>query len=76
MLRGMTTIGIESPHGNADAAAATKKAIEILRQADIKARRRVRSLMMKGLIQVPDADAERALNLLAAANIRASIRPS
>jgi len=73
---GMTTIEIERPRGNADVAAATKKAIEILRQAGIKARRRVRSLMMKGLIQVPDADAERALNLLVAASIRASIRPS
>jgi hypothetical protein len=29
----MTTIEIEPPHGSADVAATTKKAIEILRQA-------------------------------------------
>jgi hypothetical protein len=35
--------------------------------------RRVRSLEIKGVIRVPDADAERALKLLAAANIRTSV---
>lgn len=73
---GMTTIEIEPPRGSADVAATTKKAIEILRQADIKARRRVRSLEIKGLIRVPDADVERVLILLAAANIRVSVRPA
>jgi hypothetical protein len=75
-FEGMTTIEIEPPHGSADVAATTKKAIEILRQAGIEARRRVRSLEIKGLIRVADADAERTLNLLAAANIRVFIRPS
>jgi muramoyltetrapeptide carboxypeptidase LdcA involved in peptidoglycan recycling len=72
----MTTIEIECASGSADISAATKKAIEVLRQAGIKTRQRSRSLEKKGLVQVPDADAERALNLLAAANIRASVRPS
>jgi hypothetical protein len=72
----MTTIEIECASGSADFSAATKKATEVLRQSGIETRQRSRSLEKKGLAQVPDADAERALNLLAAANIRASVRPS
>ncbi len=73
---GMTTIEIELRRRDADVAAEVQRALEVLRRARIRARRRVRSLEMKGLIQVPDADAERAVSLLLAANIRVAIRPS
>ena len=73
---GMTTIEIELKRRDADVAAEVQRALEVLRRARIRARRRVRSLEMKGLIQVPDADAERAVSLLLAANIRVAIRPS
>ncbi len=73
---GMTTIEIEPQRRDADVASEVQMALEVLRQASIKARRRTKSLEMKGLIQVPDADADRAVNLLLAANIRAAIRPS
>jgi hypothetical protein len=66
---GMTTIEIESPRDDADLGARVQKSLEVLRQAN-------RSLEIKGLVQVLDADAERAVNVLLAANIRASIRPS
>ena len=72
----MTTIEIGPKRRDADVAAEVQRALEVLRRARIKARRRVRSLEMKGLIQVPDADAERAVNLLLAANVRVAIRPS
>jgi len=72
----MTTIEIEPQRRDADVAAELQRALVALRKARIKARRRVRSLEMMGLIQVPDADAERAVSLLLAANIRAAIRPS
>jgi hypothetical protein len=72
----MTSIEVELAPGSADVFAATQKAIAILGEAGITARRRVRSLQVKGLIQVMDADTERALDLLLGANIRASIRPS
>jgi hypothetical protein len=68
----MAMIEIESPRGDVG----VQTALGVLRQANIKARRRTRSLKISGLVQVPDADAERAVNLLIAANIRASIRPS
>ncbi len=73
---GMTTIEIEPQRRDADVAAELQRALVALRKARIKPRRRVRSLEMMGLIQVPDADAERAVSLLLAANIRAAIRPS
>jgi hypothetical protein len=53
-----------------------RSALEVLRGAQIKARQRSRSLQLKGLINVADDDAERALALLVASNIRASIRPN
>jgi len=72
----MTTIEIEPQGRDANIADEVQRALEVLRGAHITARRRVRSLEMRGLIQVPDADAERAVSLLLAANIRAAIRPS
>jgi hypothetical protein len=72
----MAIIEIEPLGDDADVAPETKRAIEVLRQAKIKARRRTRSLERQGLIQVADADAERALDVLLAANIRAAVRPS
>jgi hypothetical protein len=72
----MTTIEIEPQHRGTDVAAEIQKALGILRKARIKARRRVRSLEMMGLIQVPDAEAERAVTLLLASNMRVAIRPS
>jgi len=69
---GMATIEIESPRGDVG----VRRALEVLRQANIQTRRRRRSLEIKGLVQVPDADAERAVNALLAANVLASIRPS
>jgi hypothetical protein len=72
----MTTIEIEPHRRDADVVAEVQRALEVLRHARIRARRRVRSLEMKGLVQVPDADADRAVSLLLAANIRAAIRPS
>ena len=72
----MTTIEIEPQRRDADLAAEVQIALEVLRGAHIKARRRVRSLEMMGLIQVLDADAERAVTLLLAANLRVAIRPS
>jgi hypothetical protein len=73
---GMTTIEIEPRRRDADVAGEVQRALEVLRQVGIRARRRVRPLEMKGLIQVPDADAEHAVTFLLAANIRAAIRPS
>ena len=70
----MVTIEIE-PQGG-DLVREVKRAIEILRQAGVAARRRSRSLEHKGLIQVADADAERALGLLSGSNFRAATRPS
>jgi hypothetical protein len=72
----MTTIEIEPLHRGADVTTDVQRALAVLRKAGIKVRRRVRSLEMMGLIQVPDADAGRAISLLVAANIRAAIRPS
>jgi hypothetical protein len=73
---GMTTIEIEPERRDADVAGEVQRALEVLRRACIKARRRVRLLEMKGLIQVVDADAERAVNQLLGGNFRAAIRPS
>jgi capsule polysaccharide export protein KpsE/RkpR len=73
---GMMTIEIEPQRRGADIATEVQRALGVLRKARIEARRRVRSLEMMGLIQVPDAAAERAVSLLVAANIRATIRPS
>jgi hypothetical protein len=72
----MTTIEIEPHRRDAEVVAEVQRALEVLRQGGIRARPRVRSLEMKGLIQVPDADAERAVGLLLAANMHAAIRPS
>jgi hypothetical protein len=72
----MTIIEIEPQRRDADITAVVQAALAVLRQASIKARRRVRSPEMKGLIQVPDADAERAVDLLLAANMQAAIRPA
>ena len=47
-----------------------------IQHAGIRARPRVRSLEMKGLIRVLDVDAERAIDLLRAAYMRVAIRPS
>jgi hypothetical protein len=71
---GLTTVEIDPQRS--DVAAEVQRALEVLRRADIRARPRVRSLEMKGLIQVADPDAERAVNLLRAANMRAAVRPS
>ena len=76
MVAGMTSIEVELRRGGADVFAATEKAIAILSEAGITARRRVRPLQIKGLIQVMDADTARALDLLLGANMRASLRPS
>jgi hypothetical protein len=72
----MTTIEIEPHRRDADVVAEVQRSLEVLRQAGIRARRRVRSLQMKGLIQVPDVDAERTIKLLRAVDLRAAIRPS
>jgi hypothetical protein len=72
----MAMIEIEPPREDADVAGLVRKALEVLRQANIGARRRSRSLKTSGLVQVPDEDAEQAINVLLAAIIRASIRPS
>ena len=72
----MAIIEIEPQRRDEDVATEMQRALGVLRKARIKARRRVRSLEMMGLIQVPDADSERAVALLLAANIRAAIRPS
>ena len=73
---GMTTIEIDSRRRDMDVAAEVQRALEVLQQAGIRARPRVRSLEIKGLIQVPDADAERAVDLLRARYMRVAIRPS
>jgi hypothetical protein len=73
---GMTTIEIESRRRDMDVAAEVQRALEVLQQASIWARPRVRPLEIKGLIQVPDADAERAVDLLRARYMRVAIRPS
>ena len=76
LFQRMTTIEIEPQRRDADFTAEVQRALEVLRGAHIRARRRVRSLEMVGLIQVPDADAERAVSLLLAVNMRVAIRPS
>ena len=67
----MVTIVIE-PRGNE---IWLRAAFEILRDAGITARKRSRS-MSRSFVQVNDEDSERAMTLLAASNIRASIRPA
>ncbi len=72
----MPTIEIDPRRRDMDVAAEVQRALEVLQQAGIRARPRVRSLEIKGLIQVPDADAERAVDLLRAGYMRVAIRPS
>jgi hypothetical protein len=73
---GMTAIEIDPRRRDMDVAAEVQRALEVLQQAGMRARPRVRSLEIKGLIQVPDADAERAVDLLRARYMRVAIRPS
>ena len=73
---GMTTIEIASRRRYMDVVAEVQRALEVLQHAGIRARPRVRSLEMKGLIKVLDVDAERAVDLLRAAYMRVAIRPS
>ena len=73
---GMTTVEIEPRRRDMDVAAEVQRALEVLQHAGIRARARVRSLEIKGLIQVLDADAERAVDLLRARYMRVAIRPS
>jgi hypothetical protein len=73
---GMTTIEIAPRHRYMDVGAEVQRALEVLQRAGIRARPRVRSLEMKGLIRVLDVDAERAVDLLRAAYMRVAIRPS
>jgi hypothetical protein len=73
---GMTTIEIDPRRRDMDVAAEVQRVLEVLQQAGIRARPRVRSLEIKGLIQVSDADAERAVDLLRARYMRVAIRPS
>ena len=75
-LAGMTTIEIDPRRRDMDIAAEVQRALEVLQHVGIRARPRVRSLEIKGLIQVPDADAERAVDLLRARYMRVAIRPS
>jgi hypothetical protein len=69
----MAIIVIEPPKG--DTGEEFRRALEALKKEGISARRRHRSLQSTALIQVPDSDAERAVSILGAAKIRASIRP-
>jgi hypothetical protein len=73
---GMTTIEVDPAVRGADVTSQAQTALKVLHQAGVRARRRVRSLATKALIQVADADAERAVQLLVAAQMRAAIRPS
>jgi hypothetical protein len=73
---GMTTIEVDQTVRGADVMSQAQSALKVLHQAGVRARRRVRSLATKALIQVADADAERAVQLLVAAQMRAAIRPS
>jgi hypothetical protein len=73
---GMTTIEIAPRRRYMDVAAEVQRALEVLQHAGIRARPRVRSLEMTGLIKVLDVDAKRAVDLLRAAYMRAAIRPS
>ena len=73
---GMTTIEIDPRRREMDVAAEVQRALEVLQQAGMRARPRVKSLEIKGLIQVSDADAERAVDLLRARYMRVAIRPS
>lgn len=75
-LAGMTTIEIAPRRRYMDVAAEVERALEVLQHAGIRARPRVRSLEMKGLIKVLDVDAKRAVDLLRAAYVRVAIRPS
>jgi|SRR5579862_1014618 len=71
---GMTTIEIYPREK--DIAAEIQRALEVLRQIGVRARPRMRPLEITGLIQVPDADADRAIELLRSTLMRAAIRPS
>jgi hypothetical protein len=73
---GMTTIEIDPRRRDMDVAAEVRMALEVLQQAGMRARPRVRPLAIKGLVQAPDADAERAVDLLRARYMRVAIRPS
>jgi hypothetical protein len=66
----MASIEVELPRGGADAFAATKKAVAILSEAGITARRRVRPLQIKGLIQVMDADTARSRGICVGGGIK------
>jgi hypothetical protein len=59
-----------------DVAAEVQRALEVLQHAGIRARPRVRSLEMKGLIQVLDVDAERAVTYYEPCICAWAIRPS
>ena len=69
----MALICIEPPRG--DTGEELQRALEFLRKAGIKARRRARALQSTTLLQVEDSDAERATGALTAANVRATVRP-
>jgi hypothetical protein len=73
---GMTTIEVDPAVRGADVMSQAQTALKVLHQAGIKARRRARPLATKALIKVTDADAERAVHLLVAAQMRAALRPS
>ncbi len=70
----MAIIVIEPAEG--DTGEELRRALEALKKAGVEARRRHRSLQPTTLLQVADPDAERAVNILLAAQIRATIRPS
>jgi len=67
----MITIFVQ-PFG---ADAQVQKALDVLRKAGIKARKRSRALS-HDLVQVSDNDAQRALELLDASNFQTSVRPN
>jgi hypothetical protein len=73
---GMTTIEVDAMARGTDVISQTQSALKVLYQGGIKARRRARSLATKALVQVADADAERPIHVLAAAQMQAVIRPS
>ena len=71
---GMGIIIIEPPRG--DAGEELRRALDALKNAGIKARRRSRSLQSTTLLQVEDPAEDEALRVLQSANIRAMLRPS
>ncbi len=70
----MAVIVIEPPYG--DTGEERRRALQLLKEQGMEAQRHYRAMQPRTLLRAADIDAERVVEILAAAGIRAWIRPA